>query len=48
MALTGDGVDPDIMKSASGDMVKVGGMGCPTIKPWNKEGVFEKLDILNS
>ena len=48
MALTGDGVDPDIMKSASEDMVKVGGMGCPTIKPWNKEAVFEKLDILNS
>ncbi len=48
MALTGDGVDPDIMKAASDDMVKAGGMGCPTIKPWNKEAVFEKLDILNS
>jgi len=30
------------------DMKKVGGMGCPTIKPWNKEAVFEKLDILNA
>ena len=29
-------------------VVKAGGMGCPTIKPWNKEAVFEKLDILNS
>lgn len=47
LALTGDGVDPDIMRSAAADMVKYGGMGIPTIKPWNKEFVFEKLDILN-
>ena len=48
MALTGDGVDPEIMKASVVDMKKVGGMGCPTIKPWNKEAVFEKLDILNA
>lgn len=47
MALTGDGMDPEIMKSSVVDMAAVGGMGCPTIKPWNKEAVFEKLDILN-
>lgn len=47
MALTGDGMDPEIMKSSVADMIAVGGMGCPTIKPWNKEAVFEKLDILN-
>ena len=47
MALTGDGVNPEIMKSAVQDMIKVGGVGMPTIKPWNKEAVFEKLDILN-
>ena len=47
MAFTGDGVDPEIMKASVEDMVKAGGMGCPTIKPWNKEAVFEKLDILN-
>ena len=47
-ALTGDGVDPEIMKSSVQDMIKVGGMGIPTIKPWNKEAVFEKLDILNA
>lgn len=44
---TGDGVDPEIMKSAAADMAELGGMGIPTIKPWNKEFVFEKLDILN-
>ena len=48
MALTGDGVDPSIMLSSVEDMKKVNGMGCPTIKPWNKEAVFEKLDVLNA
>ena len=44
---TGDGVDPQIMKDAVKDMVSLGGIGVPTIKPWNKEAVFDKLDILN-
>ncbi|MGI5977626.1 MAG: alpha-hydroxy-acid oxidizing protein [Candidatus Limivicinus sp.] len=48
MAFTGDGVDPEIMKSSVVDMAAVNGIGCPTIKPWNKEAVFDKLDILNS
>ena len=47
MALTGDGVDPSIMLSAVEDMKQVGGIGCPTIKPWNKGAVFAKLDSLN-
>ena len=46
-ALTGDGVNPDIMVSAAKEMTKYEGVGIPTIKPWNKEFVFEKLDILN-
>lgn len=46
-ALTGDGVDPEVMKNAARDMAAIGGMGIPTIKPWNKEFVFEKLDLLN-
>ena len=48
MALTGDGVDPEIMKASVLDMAKVGGIGCPTIKPWNKEFVFEKLDAVKA
>ena len=47
MALTGDGVDPNIMLRSAEDMQKVGGVGCPIIKPWNKEAVFDKLDVLN-
>lgn len=46
-AFTGDGMDPDVMVSSVKDMVKIGGMGIPTIKPWNREFVFEKLDVLN-
>ena len=47
-ALTGDGVNPEIMKSAVRDMAEVGGVGIPTIKPWNKEFVFEKLDVVKA
>ena len=46
LGFTGDGVDPKIMKSAADDLVKLQGLGIPTIKPWNKEAVFEKLDYL--
>lgn len=46
-ALTGDGVDPAVMQNAAKDMAAIGGMGIPTIKPWNKEFVMEKLDLLN-
>ena len=47
MAFTGDGVDPEVMKRSVAAMNKVGGVGVPTIKPWNVEAVMEKLDILN-
>lgn len=47
MGFTGDGTNPEILKSAASDMQQVGGIGCPTIKPWTKEIVFEKLDILH-
>ena len=47
-AFTGDGVDPAVMISAAGDMERAGGMGIPTIKPWNREFVFEKLDYLKT
>ena len=46
-SFTGDGVDPEIMKRSAAAMAKVGGIGVPTIKPWNNEAVFEKLDVLN-
>ena len=45
-AFTGDGVNPSVMQSAVRDMDGVGGLGIPTIKPWNREAVFEKLDYI--
>jgi isopentenyl diphosphate isomerase/L-lactate dehydrogenase-like FMN-dependent dehydrogenase len=47
LAFTGDGVDPEIMRRAAQDMEPLGGTGIPTIKPWNKEAVFDKLDYLH-
>ena len=46
LAFTGDGVDPQNLRLAADDMETLGGVGIPTIKPWNKEAVFEKLDYL--
>lgn len=48
LAFTGDGVDPEVMRHAACDMEACGGLGVPTIKPWNREFVFEKLDYLKS
>ncbi len=47
-AFTGDGVDPEVMKSSARVMNEFGGIGVPVIKPWNVEAVQEKLDILNT
>ena len=47
MALTGDGLDPQVVRTAVADMAAVGGVGCPTIKPWDLETIFEKIDVLN-
>ena len=46
-AMTGDGELPGIIQDATEVMAAAGGMGIPTIKPWNKELVFEKLDFVN-
>ena len=48
MGFTGDGVDPNVMINAVAKMEQISGIGCSTIKPWNKEAVMEKLDILNN
>lgn len=47
-AFTGDGTDPEVMKAAAGALQKTGGLGVPTIKPWNMELVREKLDLVKA
>lgn len=36
-AFTGDGANPDVMKAATDAIRDSGGMGVPTVKPWNPE-----------
>ena len=42
-AFTGDGTNPDVVKAAAAAIAKVDGLGIPTIKPWNKETIDEKM-----
>jgi len=43
-AFTGDGVVPEVFASAAKAIGEAGGRGIPTIKPWDRETVFSKLD----
>ena len=43
-AFTGDGTDPDVFQSAARAIGAQGGQGIPTVKPWDRDTVFEKLD----
>ncbi len=43
-AFTGDGVDPAVFAAASQAIGAAGGRGIPTVKPWDKETLFAKLD----
>ncbi len=47
-AFTGDGADPAVLRAAADAIGACGGVGVPTIKPWNREAVFEKLDYVKS
>ncbi|MDB7989439.1 alpha-hydroxy-acid oxidizing protein [Faecalicoccus pleomorphus] len=45
MAFTGDGTDDQIMIGATQNIKENDGIGVPTIKPWAKEMVVEKLKL---
>lgn len=45
-AFTGDGMDPEVMRSAGIAISAAGGCGVPTVKPWNREMVAEKMKIV--
>ena len=45
-AFTGDGVNPDVMKGATAAIKAKGGLGIPTVKPWNYETVHEKMELV--
>jgi len=46
VAFTGDGADENVMKDAVKAGAESGGMSIATVKPWNKEAVFDKLDMI--
>lgn len=47
-AMTGDGVNPEVMKVATEAIKKAGGVGIPTVKPWNIETVREKMALADA
>ena len=42
-AFTGDGLDANVMVQATKAIRDVGGVGVPTVKPWNMELIREKM-----
>lgn len=45
-AFTGDGTNPDVMIGATKAIKAVDGLGIPTVKPWNKEIIEEKMQLV--
>ena len=43
-AFTGDGTDPGVFTAAAQAIGKAGGKGIPTVKPWDMDTVFHKID----
>ncbi len=46
VAFTGDGRNPKVVEGAAAAITKAGGMGVPTIKPWNLQAIQEKMDLV--
>jgi len=47
-AFTGDGTNPKIMEAATAAVKATGGLGVPTVKPWNLEIVREKMELVKA
>lgn len=45
-AFTGDGVNPKVMEAATDMIKKENGLGIPTVKPWHKDVVKEKMELV--
>lgn len=45
-AFTGDGMDPAVMEGATKAIKDCGGLGVPTVKPWNKQMIEEKMALV--
>ena len=47
-AFTGDGTNPKIMEAATAAVKAAGGLGVPTVKPWNLDIVREKMELVKA
>lgn len=45
-AFTGDGTNPEVMRSATAAIQAADGIGVPTVKPWNTAVVREKMELV--
>lgn len=45
-AFTGDGTNPEVMKAASQAIKNAGGVGVPTVKPWDVNTLREKFQLV--
>lgn len=45
-AFTGDGVVPMQMEAATAAISNAGGIGIPTVKPWNMQTIQEKMELV--
>ena len=45
-AFTGDGTDPGVMEAAAEAIRHAGGIGIPTIKPWDMKTIEEKMGLV--
>lgn len=45
-AFTGDGLNPQVMVGATDAVAAAGGVGIPTVKPWNLPLIMEKLELV--
>lgn len=47
-AFTGDGTNPGIMVAATAAVKAAGGIGVPTVKPWNLDTIREKMELVKA
>lgn len=47
-AFTGDGTNPEVMRAATRAIAAAGGIGVPTVKPWNAALIAEKMELVKA
>ena len=45
-AFTGDGSDARVMQEATAAVQKLGGLGIPTVKPWDMDTIRDKMELV--